>query len=119
MSENLGRRERRLRKEAISEEGGRLIMLFRMGQCLKHFFKEVREAEGYYRGARGRPLHRRSLEKDDQWARGPLLASRTPTATWRAVLTPGPALLPALLKNSDRLEEAEVHYREAIASEQR
>ena len=51
--EHLGRRKRRLRKEAISE-WKRLIMLFRMGQCLHTLFKQVGEAEGYYRRARGR-----------------------------------------------------------------
>ena len=76
-------------------------MLFRMGQCLHMVFKQVREAEGYYRArVRGPSLHRRSLEKDDQLA-SPLLASRTPTATWRAVLTRVSTLPGVLLKNSN------------------
>ena len=44
-------------------------MLFRMGQCLQTRFKQLGEAEGYYRRSEGLPLHRRSLEKDDHWTR--------------------------------------------------
>ena len=94
-----------------------VIMLFRMGQCLNVCFKQVREAEGYYRGSEGSTLHRRSLEKDDQWARSRCWLRVRPQQP-RGQCRPGPALLRILLGHeSDRLEEAEVHYREAITPE--
>ena len=61
-------------------------MLFRMGQCLSVPFDKDREAEGDYRGSEEANRDRRSIEKDYHRAR-PLVASRTPGATWRAVLT--------------------------------
>ena len=64
--ERLGKRERRLRKEAISERRDALIMLFRMGQCLYVLFKKLEDAEAYYGGPG--PPHRRSIGKDYQLA---------------------------------------------------